>query len=269
MNDVVRLIARVEDCLADGGNLLLMTDYDGTLTPIVDEPAHARLPREVHDDLCALARSPRVRVAVISGRDLTDLQTRVSAPGIIYAGCHGLDIEGPGLRFTHPRAEAQRALIAEVTEELRRRAPAVEGMRVESKRLAVAVHYRHATPAARRQVEDELARAIAKDGALLKIFHGKRVIEVLPHVCWNKGHCASWIFRRTRRVLAPPLVTLYLGDDWTDECVFEALGDRAITVSVGRDWPASCAAYRLRSVREVQQLLSFIAAQVGRVGGAA
>ena len=259
MSDLAHILTTVGDWLAGGGSVLLMTDYDGTLTPIVDDPADAMLSREIREQLVRLARSPRGCVAVISGRGLEDLRARVGIPEVIYAGCHGLEIEGPELAFCHPDAMAQQAMVGAVGETLVRRAPTVSGMRVETKGLAVAVHYRHVAPDEIRRVEIELARAIREQGSRLKIFHGTKVIEVLPQVAWTKGECAEWIEERVGATLTAPVLWLYLGDDWTDEHAFEVLGSRALTIRVGDLVPASKAALRLEDVAEVQQVLTTLA----------
>ena len=66
--------------LSGGGSLLFMTDYDGTLTPHVSDPGEARLAHEVQRHLTVLARTPSVRLAVVSGRDLGDVTQRVAVP---------------------------------------------------------------------------------------------------------------------------------------------------------------------------------------------
>jgi trehalose-phosphatase len=111
-----------------------------------------------------------------------------------------------------------------------------------------------------RRVEIELARAIREQGSRLKIFHGTKVIEVLPQVAWTKGECAQWIRERVGSERPGPFLWLYLGDDWTDEHAFEVLSGQALTVRVGDAVPASKAAYRLQDVSEVQQLLTALAA---------
>ena len=259
MSDLARLLAWADEWLAGPGSILLMTDYDGTLTPIVDDPADAVLATRTREDLARLARSPRAGVAVISGRGLEDLRARVALDDVIYAGCHGLEIEGPNLLFRHPDALAQQAMLWAVGDVLVRRAPSVRGMRVETKGLAVAVHYRHVAADEIRRVEIELARAISEQGSRLKIFHGSKVIEVLPQVAWTKGECALWIQERLRASLPEPALWLYLGDDWTDEHAFEVLSGQALTIRVGDAVPASKAAYRLHDVSEVHQLLALLA----------
>jgi trehalose-phosphatase len=259
VSDLARLLSSAEEWLAGPGSILLMTDYDGTLTPIVDDPSDATLSEEAREDLARLAGSPRGRVAVISGRGLADVQARVALEDVICAGCHGLEVAGPNLAFRHPEAVAQQPMLGAVGDILARRAPSVSGMRVEVKGLAVAVHYRHVAADEVRRVEIELARAIREQGSRLKIFHGSKVIEVLPQVAWTKGECALWVQERLEASLPGPTLWLYLGDDWTDEHAFEMLSGRALTIRVGDAVPASKAAYRLRDVSEVHQLLALLA----------
>ena len=248
--------------LSDGRSLLLMTDYDGTLTPHVANPAEAWLTQRVQRHLSALARAPQVRLAIISGRDLGDVSARVGVPGVVYAGCHGLQIDGPGIAFSHPEALAQHRTVQAVCEALVRHAEGIEGIRVEAKRLGITVHYREVPDEARRMVEVELARAIQYAGGRLKIFHGTKAIEILPQVAWSKGHCALQIRAWALQALAPPMLSLYMGDDWTDELAFEALLGQAITVRVGPLGVASRATYRLDGVEGVHRLLERLAAMV-------
>jgi trehalose-phosphatase len=263
-SDLRRLVTHLGRWLGEGRSLLLMTDYDGTLTPIVPDPRDASLPPAVRAHLETLARAPGVRVAVVSGRDLADVRRRVAVPEAIYAGCHGLEIEGPLLAFTHPEAEAQREVIRSVAETLGRSAYAIAGMRVEPKRLSVAVHYREVTDAHRRDMESELARAVRGLGVALKLMQGVEVVEILPHVAWNKGHCVLWIRDRILHELPAPVMVLFMGDDWTEENAFEALDGQAVTIRVAPDGVPSRADYWLIDVVEVQRLIGALAGVVRR-----
>ena len=266
MNDIPSLVTWLTDWLARGGSLLLLSDYDGTLTPIVDRPDEAWLAEATRVDLQALARSPRIHLAFVSGRDLADLRARVGVRDAIYAGCHGLEIEGPGLHFRHPEAEAQQDTLNAITRQLSLRASTIPGMQVEPKRFGLAVHYRHVERDQMRRVEMELARAIQRTGGRLKVFHGTAVIEIQPQVGWNKGDCVLWIRDLIQRASSARVVVLYLGDDWTDEHAFETLAGQGITIKVGSDAPASRAGYRLPDVAGVRRLLSALAAEAGRGG---
>lgn len=259
-SDLRRLIPLVGDWIAQGGNLMLMTNYDGTLTPIVGDPADACLTESVRTDLRALAAAPRSRVAIISGRDLPDLRARVAVPNLIYVGCHGLEVDGGGLRFTHPAANAEQDSISALSLALCHAAPFVEGLRVEPKRLGVAVHYRHVADAALPEVASMLTRALRRWCSPFMVLHGRQVVEILPKVGWTKGHCVVWILDRIVDDLPPPSAAVYIGDNRTDEHTFAALRGRALTIGVGGAVPrCRAAAYRLSDVDEVHQLVAAIA----------
>ena len=99
MQDVAERIARAP-------HVLLALDYDGTLTPIVDDPGRALLPAPTREVLEAMARRYDVDVAVVSGRSLRDLQHLVGVANVIYAGNHGMEIRGPAFSFIEPTAKA-------------------------------------------------------------------------------------------------------------------------------------------------------------------
>lgn len=263
MTDRARILAELRDGLATGASLLALTDYDGTLTPLVVNPAEARLPPEVRDVLCMLARSPRIRVGILSGRRLSDLRARVGVPGLIYGGSHGLEVEMPGLSFRHPEAEAQRPTLRAVARTLALRAHRLPGVRVEPKTFSVAVHYRNAAPASVPRLTAEIARTIREYPARLRTLHGKKVIEILPRVRWNKGECALWIRDQVVTDGVTTVRMLYMGDDRTDELAFEVLTGKALTVRVGSDRARTAAAYRLARVSDVHRLLSALAGEVG------
>ncbi|MFQ5521000.1 MAG: trehalose-phosphatase [Candidatus Methylomirabilia bacterium] len=263
LRDYARILDELTQGVAAGGTLLLLTDYDGTLTPLVAEPEEAWLPAAVQTDLRLLAQSPRVRVGIISGRDLHDLRTRVGVPEVIYAGCHGLEVEGPSISFTHPEAEAQRQTLRAIAQSLSLRIASIPGARIEPKALSVAVHYRNAAPGTAGRLEILLERAIHQRRSRLRILRGKKVFEVLPRIRWNKGECALWIRDRIRAPLPSPVTMLYMGDDRTDELAFEVLAGKAITVKIGFERTRSAAAYRLPDAAEVQRLLSELAGAVG------
>ncbi|MGH7361795.1 MAG: trehalose-phosphatase, partial [Candidatus Methylomirabilales bacterium] len=124
----------------------MVLDFDGTLAPIVRRPEAARLAPAVRDALRRLAGNPHVTLTVLSGRSLPDITRRVGVKGIIYGGCHGLEIDGPGLRFRHPLASSIRRRIRMAAAVLDRVIPQFPGAHLEQKGLALAVHYRGVRP---------------------------------------------------------------------------------------------------------------------------
>jgi alpha,alpha-trehalase len=238
---------------------VLILDYDGTLTPVMPSPDAAALAPSVRRVLRRLAVHPRVRVAVLSGRSLRDVRARVGVAGVIYGGCHGLEIAGPGLRFRHPAARpaalraARRALAVAVA--------GIPGVVVEDKRITVCVHYRRVPRQRHREVLAAVARA-RHDAPGLVLLEGKRVAELLPRAGWGKGQAARWIAARARP--ARRRVVVYAGDDRTDEAAFAALRGRAITVRVGAG--RGGAAYAVPDVRAVTALLRWLARAIASGG---
>jgi trehalose-phosphatase len=190
-----------------------------------------------------LAARPDTAVAIVSGRDLGDVRARAPVAGAIHAGCHGLEIEGPGLAFVHPEAAACRPLLAEAAETLAAALASLRGVELEAKALAVAVHYRRARPSDLTEVFYQVERVYEAHAERLALRHGKKVIELVPDVAWNKGECALWIRDRCAQGLSREPAVVYLGDDLTDEDAFQALRGKATTVRVGPG-PRTSAAIR-------------------------
>src|SRR6185312_4803664 len=120
---------------------MVFLDYDGTLSPIVADPAAARLVDGAAEALELVAAA--CPVAVLSGRDLTDIRTRVDTAGIWYAGSHGFELVAPdGTYHENEEASVFVPVLERAADELSRTLAQIPGVRVEHKRFAVAVHYR-------------------------------------------------------------------------------------------------------------------------------
>jgi trehalose 6-phosphate phosphatase len=259
-------LARMRSLMADWdgielrlarGPMVLFLDYDGTLSPIVRHPRHARMPEAVKEIVTALARQRGTRVAVISGRSLADLRRRVHIRGVALAGNHGLELKGPGFRY-RPRLPAGYAkTLAVVRAGLRGAAAAVKGAQLEDKGLTLTFHYRRSDAKDRHAARTAFLGVTAKPRELgtVEIREGKRVLEVRPPVAWTKGHAVRWLLNR-RNWLPRGRVSsaVYIGDDRTDEDAFRELGNRGITVRVGRS-KHSCAVYYLRDTKAVRDFL--------------
>jgi len=267
--DLASSFAELTEGLSKGGSLLLFTDYDGSLSPIVTDPAAARLSSEARRDLRALSRLSHVRIAVISGRALADVRSRVNISGLVYAGCHGFEVAGRGLHFRHPEAEAQRGRLEVVARTLAPLTGVIPGMIVEAKGLAVAVHYRQVAPENVAQIALEVEHVVqeAAEGevrAPLRILRGNKALEIVPGADWSKGKCALWIWSRLALNLPRPAMMLYMGDDSTDEQVFRSLAGQAVTVRVGPVGEPTAAGYRIPQGSQVLRLLSALAEELAR-----
>ncbi len=248
-------LATSQAILAAAGKrrLALFLDYDGTLTPIVERPEDAVLAEETRSVLRRLARTHTV--AIVSGRDLQDVRTRVGIEGLHYAGSHGFDIEGPGGARVHDAALASAPKLAAAADEVARDTAALAGVQVERKRFAVAVHFRRARAADVPAVEAAVERALARHPGLRKT-GGKMIFELRPDVDWDKGRAVIWLLRALDLEDALPV---YIGDDDTDEDAFRALGSRGVGIAVLDAPRATAARYVLPDTDAVRALLAALA----------
>jgi trehalose-phosphatase len=245
--------------LGSASHILLLLDYDGTLTPIVQSPELADLTDGVRRLLQALARQRRLTLAIISGRALVDIKEKVGISNIIYAGNHGLEIEGPQISFVSPQAVEFKPVLRRMHHELSQALGAIKGVLVEDKGLTLSVHYRQVADDKSAEVRDVFER-ITGDAARLgkiQITSGKKVYEIRPAVAWDKGEVVKMLVGRHRE---GGLLPVYLGDDLTDEDGFRAIKNygSGISVFVGEgDFPSS-ASYFLQSPDEVAQFLRLL-----------
>ncbi|KAK0580373.1 hypothetical protein LWI29_001131 [Acer saccharum] len=210
--------------VAGGKKLVLFLDYDGTLSPIVDDPNKAFISDAV--------------------------KGFVKLDNIVYAGSHGMDIstptgslkyedEGHQTKFVDEQGSkvvkfqpAQEFLptVKEIIQVLEQKVKTFEGAMVEDNRFCVSVHYRHVN---------------------------EKVLEIKPSINWNKGRALEYLLDTFGFTSSSDFLPLYIGDDTTDEDAFEVIqglgrGFPIIVSSVPRDTKAS---YSLRDTDEVMDFM--------------
>jgi len=253
MSSLKEVLAEVLHRTKKGAGSLSL-DFDGTLAPIAPEPSEARLDESVQRALTKILETKRMAVAVISGRALGDLQRRVGVEGLVYAGNHGLEIVGNGLRFVDSAALSAMDELHEVSRQLLSSLWQIPGIRIEEKRLTTVVHYRLVTNLHLSTIRDAVKQAVAPYAPKLRVCSGKKSIEILPRTNWNKGAAVLWV---NRFLGIPARLAIYAGDDAMDEDAFKALNG-GVTIRVG-DCARTWARYVLSGPGEVQQLLEGIA----------
>ena len=239
------------------GAVAIFSDFDGTLAPIVPHPNQARLPTAARRALRGLARKPRVALGVVSGRSLADLRPRVGLRGIWYVASHGEERAGPDGK-PHRRTSARlRRRIQGLCRELRARLSHWLGVYVECKTVSVAVHYRNAAPDAAASARRAVQSIVRKRARGFRVLEGKKVREILPPGRASKGRAVFEVLAKmARKRDRYPL--LYLGDDVTDETVFQRLRQSDIGIHVGGG-TRTRARYRLDSPAEAARFLARLA----------
>lgn len=236
--------------------LAVFLDFDGTLAEIAPSPDEASLPYSTKEILKAFVKLKGVKVAIISGRALSEIKRKVPVRGLSFVGSHGFEFSVRGL---NPRPVEGKYLQAlrEVKEELKRELRDLPGILMEEKPFSLAIHYRKASPV----VEDKVKRAVVDicDPAVnedkLIVISGKKVVEIMPSQAMNKGRAVRRLLRLWCKGKCVPV---YIGDDRTDESAFEAVRDAGLTIKVGLAGERSKAEYYLGSVDDVRNLLRMI-----------
>ncbi|MCK9794673.1 trehalose-phosphatase [Isoptericola sp. 4D.3] len=223
---------------------LVALDFDGTLAPLVDDPATSAMTpaaRAAVDRLATLAARPVapggdvLRLALVSGRNLTDLAARSAAPaGTYLVGSHGAEsgrvtahgVDAVPLRLT----DAQALTLERLREGMQDAVDGRRGAWVQDKPSAAVLHTR------RCSADDALA-AVADADALaarlgLHAMHGKDVVEVAV-VPTSKGIAVERLREETEEDTDLRALLLYAGDDTTDEAAFEVLGPGDLGLKVG------------------------------------
>jgi trehalose-phosphatase len=243
---------KIRELLA-GKNAILLLDFDGTLAPIVAHPSRARLPAPSRTALARLARSPRLALGIVSGRELSQLKRLVRLKNICYVGSHGLEWALPGLGPRRQASSRWSRPLARITKELRRALRGLPNVWIERKIASVAVHYRGANFHQARSACTRIARVARQYAAQFKPHEGKKVLEFLPAESNGKGPAVRALVARLRQRRRFPVV-VYCGDDSTDESVFAGLSKNDFGIFVGRLRP-SRARFYLRSPGEVCKFL--------------
>ncbi len=235
---------------AQAEGLLVASDYDGTLSHLVDDPSAAVPHRAAMDALSDLGGLPGVVAVLISGRSLEALERLAGKPPhVTLIGTHGAESSDSR---TDPNIAR---LIDSVVSDLLGVELAFEGTLLEEKPAGAALHYRHA---ADRDGAAAAARAVGERHSV-KTINGKMVVELLV------GEGDKGTALETIRVASGVERMVFFGDDTTDEDVFVAARPGDVTVKVGTG--STAALYRLGDPDDVGEALALLLEVRQSVGG--
>jgi trehalose 6-phosphate synthase/phosphatase len=230
---------------------LIFLDYDGTLVPFADVPEKAKPDDELLKLIRELADHSGTEVVIISGRDKDTLQKWFGKIDISLVSEHGAMFRNKSSKWEmieHLSQEWKKDILP-IMEFYEDRTP---GSFIEEKEFSLVWHYRKT----HSEIGDIRARELVETinyliaNMNLQLLEGSKVIEVKNSEI-SKGRVAlQWIDKNEADFI------LAIGDDWTDEDIFNVLPDWAYSIKVG--YGSSVAKFRIKSPMEVRQLLKAI-----------
>ena len=234
---------------------LFLLDYDGSLVSFKDNPGDLKPDRRLRSALRTLSSSGKNELVIISGRDRKTLAGWLGDVTNGLAAEHGLWIRRREWKKIDFVSDGWKEEIRPILEVFVDRTP---GSLVEEKDFSLAWHYRKVDPALSGVRVGELKDMLSHITANMEIgvLEGNKVIEIKGSFI-NKGKAAShWLRARKWDFI------LSVGDDWTDEDIFEQLPEDAYSIKVG--FGASKARYRVSSTDEARSLIFSLAAATRR-----
>jgi trehalose-phosphatase len=246
---------RIKQLLKDR-RLFIFLDYDGTLAPIAEKPAYALIPKQTKELLREMLKSPRCRIAVISGRSIKDISRMVGLSDVIYGGNHGLELAGPGVHFDSPVSQKHRDILKKILWVLRNKLRPIKGVLIENKGLSLSIHYRRVSDKNIPLVKSVFCEVTAFNlwRNEIRVRLGKKVFEVYPSVNWDKGKAVLWLLQNMSFSENASVMPIYIGDDMTDEDAFKMLKDSGLTILVGRPQKTYAQYY----VNDTDEVLDFL-----------
>ena len=250
------ILERLITAYQRGERLVLVFDYDGTLTPLVAHPSLAHLDPALRDVLARLAATPRVTVGVVSGRGLDDLIGMVGLEGLSYGGSTGLELELAGERRIPTEALESRALLDALRAASEICLTTYPGAWVENKPFGFTVHYRQLAPDRIEPLRTDMADLLEPHAAGLHVLDGPLAIEVVPAIARDKGTALRAIVAAG----GEPATVLYAGDAANDALALTVAAEElgGIALGIGPE-PPVVAEYRLSDPATLAELLAALA----------
>lgn len=229
---------------------LILLDYDGTLKQFVASPDKvlARPSAKVRRIIRSFTDDPRNKVIIVSGRPKNTLESFFENKGLGLVAEHGGWIFDAGSWVKSSLSSARwKKPLKPIMEQYTTRTP---GATLEEKDFALVWHYRQVSPDLAYVRKEELKMELRNvlGGSDIEVFEGEKVIEVKPR-SMHKGAIVTELVARERWEFI-----LCIGDDYTDEDMFQALPGRAYTIHVGND--QTDARYVVPAVEDVVALLT-------------
>ncbi|XP_066351033.1 probable trehalose-phosphate phosphatase 6 isoform X2 [Miscanthus floridulus] len=248
-----------------GKQIVVFLDYDGTLSPIVDDPDAAYMSDTMRRAVRSVAK--HFPTAIVSGRCRDKVFEFVKLAELYYAGSHGMDIKGPAKGSRHTKAAKAKGvlfqpasqflpMIEQVHDSLVEKTKCIPGAKVENNKFCVSVHFRCVDEKSWSTLAD-MVKSVLKDYPKLKLTQGRMVFEVRPTIKWDKGKALEFLLESLGFADCTDVLPVYIGDDRTDEDAFKVLRKRGqgVGILVSKQPKDTSASYSLQEPAEVMEFL--------------
>ncbi len=230
-------------------NALLLLDYDGTLMPFDTDPQKVKPDKQLYGILKKLRENSNITLVIISGRDRNTLEDWLGKVSDGLVAEHGVWIKHKQWETVEQMSDKWKSEVKPILEIFVDRTP---GSFIEEKNYSLAWHYRKVDPALAAvrvgELKDDLSHITTNLN--VGVLEGNKVIEI-KSTGVNKGKGAmSWLNKSDWDLI------LSIGDDWTDEDIFEILPRDSISIKVG--FGPSKAKFRLPTIQKVRDMLKEI-----------
>ncbi len=257
MKDLFKSWKTVSAKIKKSASIFLLLDFDGTLCPIVSHPDLVEVDKDIKSILKKLNKTRGIILGFVSGRSIADIKKYLKLKGVYYVGNHGLELKKPKSRkveiLSKDQIKESLKLLKDIAGVLRKKIKPYKGVWLEDKKYSLSLHYRMAdkkNAEITKRIFDEVTYE-AERKKLVRITKGKKVFEVRPPHNQNKG---TAVLKLKKIYLKKLPLLIYLGDDITDEDVFEVMSKKDLSIRIGRG-EKSKAVYSLKNVKEVANFL--------------
>uniref|UniRef100_A0A0E0M0I3 Trehalose 6-phosphate phosphatase n=1 Tax=Oryza punctata TaxID=4537 RepID=A0A0E0M0I3_ORYPU len=252
-----------------GKQIVMFLDYDGTLSPIVDDPDAAFMSETMRMAVRSVAK--HFPTAIVSGRCRDKVFEFVKLAELYYAGSHGMDIKGPAKPSSSSRHAAKSPppkgvlfqpaseflpMIEQVHQRLEQATSSIPGAKVENNKFCVSVHFRCVDEKSWGALA-ETVRRVVREFPRLRLSQGRMVFEVRPTIKWDKGKALEFLLDSLGFADCSDVLPVYIGDDRTDEDAFKVLRRRGqgVGILVSKHPKETSASFSLQEPAEVMEFL--------------
>jgi trehalose-phosphatase len=182
--------------IKNSDTVVILSDFDGTLSPIVDVPSEAEILDEISLKLRQLQSSPRCYLGIVSGRSVEDLQSRVPVQNIALAGNHGIEIKMRGESYIHGSSAEKETAIQKAVREIQREISSLDGVKIDNKLYTATIHYRNVQEDHKRQNIRQVITAIGKKYSDISVQYAKKAYEIWPQTKWSKADAVERLLEK-------------------------------------------------------------------------